>query len=545
MTYVRKINSGFSLVEMAVVLVIVGLLVGAGFSGMGAFMDNAKQTSTRGDLLLTKQALLNYVKVNKHMPCPDVPGTANYPDGKEDRTGRICDAYLGTIPYDDIGSSRSEVSDDYNNLFGYAIHKEANDSTIMDDLSADLLLLRPGAYFHNLSPPAFDLDTPPTALFPEDDMTKSYQVCKKYAENDCSETDDVEVSYIPAVLIAYNENGDTTGLDDCTGARGDREPENCDTSSDLEPLFIRGKFEDYDFDDQIVTISAYEIKAHALGDFKDPPVASDPPNPLDWDNFKHIINKDLDSTNEYNNASSDAGEDADGDGVFDDIANDDYGDSLFVSGDIHKSIEMQSGSNKLYVEGSVGNTVGGGNDHDYIFIHGSLLGFDSDIGTGTVSAQAGDDVVYINESIGWKANLNLADGNDFAQIGGQVIGQVLGGNGNDTVFIEGSISITSNANHVDLGAGDDTLFLGGILGADDMLVGGAGTDYLYIESDATSWAADYLDSTGVVYDEDAFKTATGFENILYGANKTTVSGQGDGSTYPIYTYNYNNIQIAE
>lgn len=544
-------SKGFSLIEMAVVLVIVGLIIGGGFSTVGAYLDNAKQSHTMGNLKVTKQALLNYVKVNKHMPCPDQDDDGTQEDDRVGSYNTRCSGELGTIPYDDLGISREIASDDYGNLFGYAIHKESAVDVIMDknpsiQSELDDLIDDPGAYFYNKNAPVFDLDTPPTAdpVTGVDNATLSYTICKKEAGNSCSGTSDVELEFIPAVVIAYNENGSATQLGVCTGPRGDRETQNCDMNSGGNPTFTKGYFEDSIFDDQLVTISAYEIKEYALGDFSDPPDAGDntPSTPLDWDNFKHIINKDLDSTNEYNNASSDAGEAAGADGVFDDIASDVYGDSLFVSGDIHKSIEMQSGSNKLYVAGSVGNTVGGGNDHDYIFINGSLLGFDSDIGTGTISTQDGDDVVYINESIGWKANLNLADGNDFAQIGGQVIGQVLGGNGNDTVFIEGSISITSNANKVDLGAGDDTLFLGGILGEDDMLSGGSGTDYLYIESSVDSWEVDYQDSTGNVYDEDTFKAATGFEVIYYGQSKESIEGQGDGTTYPKYTYDYNNIQ---
>lgn len=476
MTCVKKISGGFSLVEMAVVLVIVGLLVGAGFSGMGAFMDNAKQTSTRGDLLLTKQALLNYVKVNKHMPCPDVPGTVNYPDGKEDRTGRTCDAYLGTVPYDDIGSSRAEASDEYNNLFGYAIHKEANDTAIMDDLNigitseADLLLLRPGAYFYNLSPPAFDLDTPPTALFPEDDMTKSYQVCKKYAENDCSETGDVEVSYIPAVLIAYNENGNTTGLDDCTGARGEREPENCDTSSDLEPLFIRGKFEDYDFDDQIVTISAYEIKAHALGDFKDPPTASDDyDSESQYDGYDVIIRGDVDSSNDLNVATGE-----------DNSFYIDHDDSGITGGNLNANVQLKDGVDKLKI---IGNIEAGGN---------------ADMGSGN------DDLVVYG-TILLRGQATLGDGDDSSTIGGAVIGSIDAGFGNDTVIVEGDVTGT-----VDMNKGYDDLYLYGDLAGGTLDGGGDGdangSDTLYTTKSEAAWNQMIADYGG---------TVIGFDTIIY------------------------------
>ncbi len=421
-------KKGFTLVEMAIVLVIVGLLIGGGFSTLGAYLDNAKQSHTLGSLKVTKQALLNYVKVNKHMPCPDVYGDG---DGKGDDTGvgllTQCSSDVGTIPFDDLGLGRGITADDYGNLFSYGIHKEAADPLIMGlniASPSEAIALRgfAGSYFYNLGAPAFDLDTPPTEAV-LGSLVNSYQVCNRNAQNDCGGTNDVEVQFIPAVIVAFNENGDGTSLAACGAATTEtRETENCDGDMRL----IRGSFQKDVFDDQMVTISAYEIKEYALGAFKNPPSSSLELPP--WAGYDYIVNKDLTSTNDFNSASGDAGVDVGDDGSFEQDG-DSYGDSLYVTGNVEANINMLNGSNKLLVEGNVSATVNGGTGVDFFNIGGSV---DSD------------------------GRIELEDGADTLTIEGDVAGEINGGGGGDVIVIKKNVYGTVN-----MGTGGDDLTING------------------------------------------------------------------------------------
>lgn len=78
---IKTINSakGFSLVEMAVVLVIVGLLLSISLVPMSAQMDARNYAEAKRDVDTAKEALLGFLASYGRMPCPDVTG-----DGLED-----------------------------------------------------------------------------------------------------------------------------------------------------------------------------------------------------------------------------------------------------------------------------------------------------------------------------------------------------------------------------------------------------------------------------------------------------------------------------
>lgn len=105
-----KKNNGFTLLEMAVVLLIVGLLMGGAMMGLTAQIDARRISDSQKGLADIKDALIGYAITNKHLPCPDKtggggPGTAN--DGQEDfvvGTG-VCVSQEGNIPWVTLGAS--------------------------------------------------------------------------------------------------------------------------------------------------------------------------------------------------------------------------------------------------------------------------------------------------------------------------------------------------------------------------------------------------------------------------------------------------------
>ena len=88
------LERGFTLVEMAIVLVVVGLLVAAFLAPLSAQIDQKNNSETRRLMDDAKEALMGYAITNKHLPCPD---TNN--DGIEDFVGANCTSNDGNLPW--------------------------------------------------------------------------------------------------------------------------------------------------------------------------------------------------------------------------------------------------------------------------------------------------------------------------------------------------------------------------------------------------------------------------------------------------------------
>jgi prepilin-type N-terminal cleavage/methylation domain-containing protein len=67
-------KSGFTLVEMAIVLVILGLLISAFLIPLAAQLEQSRNAEVRRDLLEIKEALLGFAVINGRLPCPDTDG---------------------------------------------------------------------------------------------------------------------------------------------------------------------------------------------------------------------------------------------------------------------------------------------------------------------------------------------------------------------------------------------------------------------------------------------------------------------------------------
>lgn len=88
-------KSGFTLVEMAMVLLILGLLTSSFIIPLGAQMDINTLKTTDQQLSRIKEALLGYAIRNRQFPCP-----SNNTNGIQDAT--LC-AQEGFLPWADLG----------------------------------------------------------------------------------------------------------------------------------------------------------------------------------------------------------------------------------------------------------------------------------------------------------------------------------------------------------------------------------------------------------------------------------------------------------
>lgn len=120
-------HKGFTLIELAIVLVIVGILAGSFLSTLSSRIETTRQSDTREELKIIKQALYGYAmsQAPERLPCPDcnnaaclsAGNTAN--DGLEDVDGAgVCDAATqpGNLPWVDLGLGRGDA---WNSHYSY------------------------------------------------------------------------------------------------------------------------------------------------------------------------------------------------------------------------------------------------------------------------------------------------------------------------------------------------------------------------------------------------------------------------------------------
>jgi type II secretory pathway pseudopilin PulG len=106
----RTRHGGFSLIELALGLLIVGLLLGGGLPLLTNQIEQQRTKDTQQLLEEAKEALLGFALANGHLPCPDKTGTAGAGtanDGLEDfstATG-LCTSQDGNLPWATLGLS--------------------------------------------------------------------------------------------------------------------------------------------------------------------------------------------------------------------------------------------------------------------------------------------------------------------------------------------------------------------------------------------------------------------------------------------------------
>lgn len=125
-------NRGFSLVELSVVVLIIGIVMTMGIGAWTANLENQAHAATAQRQNAIKEALTGYIRRNNRLPCPDTDFTA--PDGVENRAtpgnpATACSARFGIIPYLTLGLARDAVRDGWGNFFSYHVSNTAGGIT--------------------------------------------------------------------------------------------------------------------------------------------------------------------------------------------------------------------------------------------------------------------------------------------------------------------------------------------------------------------------------------------------------------------------------
>ena len=96
-------QAGFSLLEMSIVLLVIGLLLGGSLVPLSVQMEKRDRDTTRSLLLDMREALVGYALVNGRLPCPDNDG-----DGLID-ISTTCTNVGGEFPWADLGVGKEDA----------------------------------------------------------------------------------------------------------------------------------------------------------------------------------------------------------------------------------------------------------------------------------------------------------------------------------------------------------------------------------------------------------------------------------------------------
>jgi prepilin-type N-terminal cleavage/methylation domain-containing protein len=147
----RILVHGFTLTEMAIVLIIVSLLIGGMFMSLTTSQDLVRDKETQKQLATANDALLGFAASNGRLPCPATPtsggkeafcseGDLSKPCGVEVTTaqthGRCMDFFNGFLPSATLGTSPTDSAGFAIDAWGNRIHYAVSNNPITINIPA-------------------------------------------------------------------------------------------------------------------------------------------------------------------------------------------------------------------------------------------------------------------------------------------------------------------------------------------------------------------------------------------------------------------------
>ncbi|OJV47107.1 MAG: hypothetical protein BGO28_01525 [Alphaproteobacteria bacterium 43-37] len=120
----------FGLIEVAITLVIIGIVAWTGEKALQSFIKIKEQQTTNARLHDVQEAIRAYVAKHDRLPCPAHPKS----NGVEALTNFRCDINPGLIPYTALGLSKNHQVDGASRLILYAAHPSLTAPPELDSL---------------------------------------------------------------------------------------------------------------------------------------------------------------------------------------------------------------------------------------------------------------------------------------------------------------------------------------------------------------------------------------------------------------------------
>jgi prepilin-type N-terminal cleavage/methylation domain-containing protein len=249
----KKIDLGFTLIELAVVLFIIGLLLSSFLAPLAARVEQQERNNTQIQLDEIREILFGHVLQNNYLPCPDCTNnllgciglTAN--DGIEDtiQAGGVtdeltCATEVGNLPWVTLGV---KGTDEWNNVFIYRVDDDFADRDDPADASgtgdSDGTTTQAGCV--NI-----------TAT-----LGVSYSLCSdgEISVVDAAVAGNPVASFIPAIVISQGKNWTEVASAD--------EAENTDADS----VFVDKAYSQTagaEYDDMLIWISPHVLRTMAV-----------------------------------------------------------------------------------------------------------------------------------------------------------------------------------------------------------------------------------------------------------------------------------------
>lgn len=118
---------GFTLIELAIVLVIVGMLVGSFIGSISSRIETTQRDNTKKQLEDIRMALLGFASAEGRLPCPAFASVTAGEEGEEQPVGGgVCSSQHGFVPGKTLGISGAYnqdnlLIDSWNNPLRYSV----------------------------------------------------------------------------------------------------------------------------------------------------------------------------------------------------------------------------------------------------------------------------------------------------------------------------------------------------------------------------------------------------------------------------------------
>lgn len=231
---------GFSLLEMAIVLMIIGLVLGGMLAAIGNSTDSIRRTNAETAMKQIEDALYGFAQANTRLPCPATNGSSGLEAIDAPVANGVCTEDHGFVPTVTLGlfgnvNSDGLLLDPWGNPYRYSVAASATGS---------------GAR-------AFTSVTGLSELFNNNELStlaiSPLRVCEDVT--DCAGS--VIIDTAPALIISMGENWATYTSADEEENAGDGTSMlgayNVTNTSD----FINTTFSEDNFDDQIRWLSPH------------------------------------------------------------------------------------------------------------------------------------------------------------------------------------------------------------------------------------------------------------------------------------------------